>query len=370
MRYLALLLALAAHSAAAQTPADSTCFDCSTEEVPPEVVGGLAALQAHVGYPEADRRAGTQGRVIVRFIVTADGLAEQAEVVRSVSAGLDSAAVMAVRAAAFVPGSVRGEPVRVRMTLPVTFRLAAAAPRRALDADTLLGRLGLPWSPEGLPAPNLTERTDAGQRLVWTAPDAETERITAEVSGDTLRVLTVTARPHAPALAQLQRLATAIDAERVRADSAGYYTAHELGLSGVTSRADVALDLAARTWRFRAPPCVSVGANPCLTSAPVLVGGIRGLQERTGYPRAALQYGTQGRVFVSFELGADGVARDATAGGVPETGPGERALRAAAVRSVTASQWIPATTRGGQPVAVRLTLPITFVVSGGDWERR
>lgn len=68
-------------------------------------------------------------------------------------------------------------------------------------------------------------------------------------------------------------------------------------------------------------------------------------------------------MIVRFELGADGVVRDATAEGLPATGPGEVALRTAAVRSVTASQWIPAATRGGQPIAVRLAVPISFVVT-------
>lgn len=256
MRILALLLAVAAHAAAAQTPA----LDFS--EVTPELVGGLAGFQRGLVYPDEERDAGIGGRVIVQFIVEEDGTTSHIDVVRSVSPGLDEAVVAGVAAARFVPGAQNGTPVRVRMTLPIVFR-AERPPRRALDADTLLGRLGLPWSPDGLPAPDRTETAGAGQRLVWTAPDAETERITAEVAGDTLRVLSVTARPEAPALASLQNLATAIAAERVQADSSGYYTARALGLNGVPSRADIALDLAARTWRFRAPPCVRIGENVC-----------------------------------------------------------------------------------------------------------
>ena len=89
----------------------------------PVLIGGLEALQAGIVYPEFERANAIQGRAIVRFIVTADGETTGAEVVRGVSPGIDSAAVRAVRAARFFPGTQQGVPVRMRMTIPVTFRL-------------------------------------------------------------------------------------------------------------------------------------------------------------------------------------------------------------------------------------------------------
>ncbi|HEX9952542.1 MAG TPA: energy transducer TonB [Rubricoccaceae bacterium] len=361
MRFSVLIVVLLiGHSVAAQTPADTLDFS----DVTPEIIGGLAALQQNIVYPDADRAAGRQGTVILRFVVTAEGEAAAVQVARSVSPGLDAAAVAGVRAARFVPGRENGQPVNVRIALPIRFTLAGPEPRRGLDADTLLGRLGLPWSPAGLPAPDATVIGDRERRLVWRAPDAETEQITAEIVRDTLRVLAVTARPGAPALVSLRRLAAAIDAERVRADADGFYTADELGINGVPSRFDVAFDLAARSWRFRAPPCPLHEAVACQESPPVLLGGIRAFERGIQYPRFAAETETSGTVVARFEVGTDGQVSDVTLDGEPSGLP-EATLRQAALRAVAASRWSPATA-GGRPVAVRMSLPLRFRVLQ-DW---
>lgn len=92
-------------------------------EVMPEVVGGIRALQARIVYPRAARRAGIQGRVFVEFVVDERGEPGDIRVVRGIGGGCDEAAVRAVRESRFTPGYVQGVPVRVRMTLPATFRL-------------------------------------------------------------------------------------------------------------------------------------------------------------------------------------------------------------------------------------------------------
>ena len=95
----------------------------SFSEVSPELIGGMGAFQAGIEYPEFERRVGTSGRVIVRFVVDEAGLPSQIEVVRSVSPGLDRAAVRAVEGARFTPGRQNGRAVKVRFTLPVSFRI-------------------------------------------------------------------------------------------------------------------------------------------------------------------------------------------------------------------------------------------------------
>lgn len=92
-------------------------------EIAPEIVGGFAAFQASIAYPRFEREARNTGRVTVRFIVGTDGVPGTIEVVRSVSPGLDRAAMDAVRAARFTPGIQNGQAVAVRMTLPVSFEI-------------------------------------------------------------------------------------------------------------------------------------------------------------------------------------------------------------------------------------------------------
>ncbi len=89
----------------------------------PELIGGLAALQQQINYPEMAKKAGVEGRVIVQFVVDEEGRVLDPQVVRGLGAGLDEEAVRAVQQAEFTPGQQRGQAVRVRMSLPITFRL-------------------------------------------------------------------------------------------------------------------------------------------------------------------------------------------------------------------------------------------------------
>lgn len=89
----------------------------------PQLNGGMQALYDEVRYPRRARQAGIEGRVIVQFVVSADGTVTDAKVARGVHPLLDEEALRAVRQMTFEPGMQRGEPVPVRMSLPVTFRL-------------------------------------------------------------------------------------------------------------------------------------------------------------------------------------------------------------------------------------------------------
>jgi len=89
----------------------------------PELIGGLAALQQKIVYPEIAKKAGVEGRVIVQFVVDESGAVVDPFVVRGIGAGCDEEAIKAVQQARFTPGKQRGKAVRVKMSLPVTFRL-------------------------------------------------------------------------------------------------------------------------------------------------------------------------------------------------------------------------------------------------------
>lgn len=89
----------------------------------PELIGGLASIQEHIRYPEVAKKAGVEGRVIVQFVVDENGNVQNPQVVRGLGAGLDEVALEAVKKAKFKPGQQRGQPVKVKMSLPITFRL-------------------------------------------------------------------------------------------------------------------------------------------------------------------------------------------------------------------------------------------------------
>ena len=98
----------------------------------PEFPGGMDEmmkyLSMNVRYPEAAKKAGLQGRVVVQFIVEADGSISNAKVVRNVDEELDAEAVRVIeKMPKWKPGMQNGKTVRVRYNIPISFRLNSMA---------------------------------------------------------------------------------------------------------------------------------------------------------------------------------------------------------------------------------------------------
>ena len=97
-------------------------------EQQPAFPGGMDKLMQwlskNLKYPASAQENGTQGRVVVQFVVNKDGSIVEPKVIKSVDPALDKEAIRVVSAMPhWQPGKQRGKPVRVRFTLPVTFRL-------------------------------------------------------------------------------------------------------------------------------------------------------------------------------------------------------------------------------------------------------
>lgn len=92
-------------------------------ETPPVLIGGLEGLYQRLRYPELARRMGTEGTVIVSFIVERDGSISDIECLRDPMEMLCGAAIQAVLQSRFQPGTQEGRPARVRFSLPLRFRL-------------------------------------------------------------------------------------------------------------------------------------------------------------------------------------------------------------------------------------------------------
>lgn len=101
-------------------------FDFAEEM--PQIVGGVGAYYINIEYPEAAAKAGIEGRLTLDFIVEPDGRTTNIRVTQPLHPLCDSAAVRALRVTRFVPGTNKGEKVRVRMRLPVRFQLIDRPP--------------------------------------------------------------------------------------------------------------------------------------------------------------------------------------------------------------------------------------------------
>lgn len=140
---LALLVAISAMGAVNQS---HESYDCGSRmemakdtaqqeavtvaEKMPEYPGGMKELMKYlstsVRYPKQCQDAGVQGKVIVQFVIDTNGCVMNAKVVTKLHPLLDEEALRVVNAMPkWIPGMDKGKSVRVKYTLPVTFRLFA-----------------------------------------------------------------------------------------------------------------------------------------------------------------------------------------------------------------------------------------------------
>lgn len=81
-------------------------------------------LGQNLRYPPAAEENGIEGKVIVQFVVEKDGSVTQVKAVRSPDPSLEKEAIRVVSMMPkWSPGINNGQPVRVKYTLPVTFKL-------------------------------------------------------------------------------------------------------------------------------------------------------------------------------------------------------------------------------------------------------
>lgn len=111
-----------------------TTFD--VVEQMPQFPGGDAALMeflsSNVRYPEEAHKKGIEGRVIATFVVKKDGSISEAKLVRSVDPQLDEEALRVINSMPnWNPGMQNGEPVNVKYTIPLTFRLQGGSKETA-----------------------------------------------------------------------------------------------------------------------------------------------------------------------------------------------------------------------------------------------
>jgi TonB family protein len=94
----------------------------------PKFPGGEVALLTYIAdntqYPVAAKEQNIQGRVIVRFCVTAEGGTSQISVLKGVAPELDAEAIRVVETLpSFEPGKQGGKPVPVWYMVPISFTL-------------------------------------------------------------------------------------------------------------------------------------------------------------------------------------------------------------------------------------------------------
>jgi TonB family protein len=96
---------------------------------PPSFVGGMKAwgeyLKANLKYPDEARKNNVTGRVIVSFTILKSGDITDVRVLKGIGSGADEEAIRVLKESPkWTPGMIKGKPVNVAFTLPISFQLA------------------------------------------------------------------------------------------------------------------------------------------------------------------------------------------------------------------------------------------------------
>ncbi len=107
---------------------DNPVFEV-VEQMPEFPDGGMSGLMQflskNIQYPINAQKNHTQGRVTVQFVVDKDGSISEPGIIRGVDPDLDGEAIRVISLMPkWKPGMQKGQPVRVRYTVPVMFRLS------------------------------------------------------------------------------------------------------------------------------------------------------------------------------------------------------------------------------------------------------
>lgn len=99
----------------------------SVVDVMPEFPGGFQGLMEYLKenlrYPEELKAKGTQGRVVVQFVINADGSIDEVKAIRKVDPLMDAEAIRVINSMPrWKPGMQNGKAVAVKYTVPIMFR--------------------------------------------------------------------------------------------------------------------------------------------------------------------------------------------------------------------------------------------------------
>ena len=114
-------------------------LDVSDEEDEmPQFPGGFGGLMQYLSsnlrYPKDAKEAGSEGSVVVSFIVEEDGSISNASVTKPTYSSLDEEALRVVSSMPkWMPGKHNGKAVRVKYSLPVSFRLDSKETHKAVS---------------------------------------------------------------------------------------------------------------------------------------------------------------------------------------------------------------------------------------------
>lgn len=105
----------------------------------------LRFIYQNVRYPDSARMNGIEGTVVVSFVVNPDSLISDIQLMRDIGGGCGQAAIYVVSALnqlglKWAPGKQKGVPVKVKMNIPIKFKIKEIPPYDIIAGDTIYNK--------------------------------------------------------------------------------------------------------------------------------------------------------------------------------------------------------------------------------------
>lgn len=364
-----IIIAMASCAAAKKTAGSqkSTPLQPPTEvftvvEEMPIFPGGEAALMKYVYsnivYPKAAKDKNIQGKVVLKFVVGADGTVGDIQVFRSVDPLLDAEAVRVIKASPkWQPGKQGGKPVNVYYSLPVTYALTPSIqmnmPRYTVSqGDTIWVR------PEESPSfPGGGEAIARFKEANLKYPEAA---LSSLVGGTVSVQFIVNENGSLTDISITSGVSPSLDAEALRVARLmpQWQPGKEKGKT-VKVRSGASFTFSPPSTGLGISGGVPTEVFVVVEEMPVFPGGdsalIKFISNNIKYPQNAKEKNIQGRVIIRFCVTYEGkIAKVGVLKGVdPE-------LDQEAIRVIKMlPEWKPGK-QGGKPVNVWYSVPVTF----------
>lgn len=94
-------------------------------QIMPEPKDGLQSIYSKIKYPSDAQKAGIEGKVYLLIYINEKGNVDNVKVLKGLGAGCDEAATAAIKDTKFTPGKDNGKAIKVKLSLPITFKLTS-----------------------------------------------------------------------------------------------------------------------------------------------------------------------------------------------------------------------------------------------------
>ncbi|NOZ61863.1 MAG: TonB family protein [Calditrichaeota bacterium] len=287
----------------------------------PRPIGGFAAIQKNLQYPEIARKACIEGTVVIYAKISKDGAVEETKIVKSLGKnnGLDEAAVAAVKKTKWKPAKQKDKSVGVWVSVPVKFKLANEKKGTTSDMKEVEQKLQ-----------KIEQDLAQKEKLLQAQEDKKTAKELKKIKEDLQTIQEKLKEKNK----ELQKLNEKM--EKVTEEKSITVSSKPSGETPSVLRSDEEIIFVP----YDKPP------------APE--GGFKAIQRNLIYPELARKNKIEGTVILYVQITEKGEV-----GKVHVQKPLDANCNQAAIDAVKRVKWKPAKQKG-KPVAVWVSVPIIF----------